>query len=126
MRTDPVPADSQADRIILLGTGETAVATLWRLAAAGAHVRWYVDHADLGAEIVLANALGRGRLELCFGDARAAPLDGAAAIVAAGEDGLDPRIAARARAEKVPVHIVGRRELPAFTPADLSTAARPQ
>jgi hypothetical protein len=94
MRTAPPLAAPLTDRIVVLGTGDKAVDALWRLAAAGAHVCWQVDHADLGAEIVLANALGRGRLELRFGDAHAAPRDGAAAV--APEHGLDPRIAKRA------------------------------
>ncbi|HEY2137105.1 MAG TPA: hypothetical protein VGH49_14535 [Xanthobacteraceae bacterium] len=74
---------------------------LWRLAAADAHVRWTVDHADLGAEVVLASALGHGRLELCFGDARATPATGAAEAAAIREDDV----------AMAPVH-VGRPEIP--------------
>jgi hypothetical protein len=116
MRTAPPPADPLTDRIVVLGTGKTAVDALWRLAAASAHVCWHVDHADLGAEIVLANALGRGRLELSFGDAHAAPRDGAATIVAAAdhgpERGVQPngRVAPRMRDRLAVLFGSGRRQ----------------
>jgi siroheme synthase (precorrin-2 oxidase/ferrochelatase) len=113
-------SDIAADHVVLVGTGMAAVMALWDLAAAGAHVRWYVDRADVGAETVLASGLasklGRGRIELTFDDPRDAPLDGTTAVVAAHGDDLGLRVAERARASRVPVQVIGR--------PDLSTVAR--
>jgi siroheme synthase (precorrin-2 oxidase/ferrochelatase) len=117
MRT--TPTNPAADRVVLIGTGPTAVAALWRLCAAGARIRWYADHADVGEEAVLAHALGGGRVELCFGDPRAAPLAEAAAVVAARGDDRDLQIAERARASAVPVHVAGQPDVSSFMLADL-------
>jgi uroporphyrin-III C-methyltransferase/precorrin-2 dehydrogenase/sirohydrochlorin ferrochelatase len=103
------------DRVVLVGTGAPATTALWALAAAGAHVRWHVDRTDVGAETILASGLasraGRGRVELSFDDARVAPLDGARAVVTARGDAVDQEIAARARASRVPVQVIGRPDL---------------
>jgi hypothetical protein len=103
--------NSSADHIVLVGTGEAAMAALWRLRAAGAPVRWFADRADVGEETVLAHALGGGRIELTFEDPLSASLDGATAIVIA--DGRDPhaRLAERARAGGVAIRFVGEPEL---------------
>jgi hypothetical protein len=103
--------NSSADHIVLVGTGEAAMAALWRLRAASAHVRWFADRADVGEETVLAHALGGGRIELTFEDPLSASLDGATAIVIA--DGRDPhaRLAERARAGGVAIRFVGEPEL---------------
>jgi siroheme synthase (precorrin-2 oxidase/ferrochelatase) len=103
--------NSSANHIVLVGTGEAAMAALWRLRAAGAHVRWFADRADVGEETVLAHALGGGRIELTFEDPLSASLDGATAIVIA--DGRDPhaRLAERARAGGVAIRFVGEPEL---------------
>jgi siroheme synthase (precorrin-2 oxidase/ferrochelatase) len=122
MRT--TPTNPLADHVVLIGTGETAVAALWRLCAAGARIRWYADHADVGEEAVLAHALGGGRIELCFDDPRTAPLGGAAAVVTARGDGRDLQIAERARADAVPVHVAGRPDLSSVMLTDLECAAR--
>jgi siroheme synthase (precorrin-2 oxidase/ferrochelatase) len=119
------PTNSLTDRVVVIGTGKTAVEALWRLCAAGARIRWYADHADVGEEAVLAHALGRGRIELSFDDPRAARLDGTAAVVAARGDGRDLQIAERARASAVPVHVAGRPDLSSITLADLDRAAHP-
>jgi hypothetical protein len=97
-----------ADHIVLVGTGEAAMAALWRLRAAGAHVRWFADRADVGEETVLAHALGRGRIELTFDDPLSASLDGATAIVIAS-DRRAP-LAERARAGGVAIHFAGEPE----------------
>ena len=126
-RSGPSP-DLSADHVMLLGTGAAALAALWNLAAAGAHVRWYVDRADVGAETLLASGLShrlaggltRGGLQLSFDDPRNAPLGGA--VVAARGDDLDCEIAERARASAVPVHVVGRPDLSSVAFADVGTA----
>ena len=112
-----------ASRITLLGTGSAAVTALWNLAAAGAHVRWYVDRADVGTEAILARGLASragGGLELTFDDPRCAPLGGA--VVTARGDDLDRDIADRARASHVPVHVVDRPELSTVTLAEIGAA----
>lgn len=130
MRTQPHETHHSAlpaDRIVLVGTGTAAVTALWELAAAGAHVRWYVDRADVGAETILASGLasklGRGRIELTFDDPRAAPLDGTTAVVAAHGDDLDLRVAERARASHVPVQVIGRPDLSTVALAAIEGAA---
>jgi siroheme synthase (precorrin-2 oxidase/ferrochelatase) len=115
--------NSPADHIVLVGTGEAALAALWRLCAAGARIRWFADRADVGEETVLAHALGGGQIELRFDDPLAASLDGTAALVIPRDGSCDPRLAERARASGVPVHFVGRPDLAGVTLADLDRAA---
>jgi siroheme synthase (precorrin-2 oxidase/ferrochelatase) len=112
-----------SDCIILIGTGERATAALWNLCATGARIRWYADRFDVGEEAVLAHALGGGRIELTFDDPLAAPLDGAAAVVIAGDGSHDHRLAERARACGVPVHFVAQPERSNEDPAGLVRAA---
>jgi siroheme synthase (precorrin-2 oxidase/ferrochelatase) len=115
----PAPTD---DHVVLVGTSTAAVTALWELAAAGAHVRWYVDRTDVGAETILASGLasklGRGRIELSFNDPRVAPLDGTTAVVAAHGDELDLRVAERARASPVPVQVISRPDMSAVARAE--------
>ena len=114
---------SSPDHVVLIGTGEAAMAALWRLCAAGAHVRWYADRSDVGEETVLAHALGGSHLELSFDDPLAASLDGATAIVIAGAH-RDTRLAERARASGVPIHSLGEAKLPGGDLVGLDRAAR--
>jgi siroheme synthase (precorrin-2 oxidase/ferrochelatase) len=115
---------SPADHIVLVGTGAAAMAALWRLCAAGAHVRWFADRADVGEETVLAHALGRGRIELTFDDPLSASLEGAAAVVIADQRDRHARLAERARASGVAVHSVGAAEQSAMAPDDPVHVAR--
>jgi len=105
---------SSSEHIVLVGTGEAAMSALWRLRAAGAHVRWYADRADVGEETVLAHALGGSGLELSFDDPAAASLDGATAIVIAGSGNRYARLTERARASGIAVGFIGEadRDLP--------------
>lgn len=103
--------NSPADHIVLVGTGEAAMAALWRLCAAGARIRWYADSADIGEEAVLAHALGGGRVELSFGDPLTASLDGATAVVIANENSRHAPLTERARAIGVAVHHLDRPDL---------------
>ncbi len=99
--------NSPADRIVLVATGAAAMAALWRLCAAGAHVRWFADRADVGEETALAHALGGGHVELTFDDPLGASLDGATAIVIASDRGGHSPLAERARAGGVAVLFAG-------------------
>jgi hypothetical protein len=105
MRTEP--AIPSTDHIILVGTGAAAMAALWRLCAAGAHIRWYADSADIGEEAILAHALGGGRVELSFDDPLTASLAGASGIVIPGGERRQAALTQRARANGVAVHFVG-------------------
>jgi hypothetical protein len=111
---------SASDYIVLVGTGEAAMAALWRLCAAGAHIRWYVDSADIGEEAILAHALGHGRVELSFDDPFTASLEGTTAIVLANGESGQARLAERARASGVAVQFVGATGLSDSGPAGLA------
>jgi siroheme synthase (precorrin-2 oxidase/ferrochelatase) len=111
MRTKLI--NSSSDRIVLVGTGEAAMAALWRLCAAGAHIRWYADSADIGEEAVLAHALGGGRIELSFDDPLSASLDGTTAIVIASGESRHAGLSERARANGVAVQFAGETEFSA-------------
>jgi siroheme synthase (precorrin-2 oxidase/ferrochelatase) len=115
---------SPTDHVVLVGTGATAMAALWRLCAAGAHVRWYADSADVGEEAILAHALGGGRIELSFDDPLTAPLEGATAIVIADGESRHVRLAERARASGLAVHFGGEIALSGATPARLMSMPR--
>jgi len=112
---------SPQPHIVLVGTGETAIAALWRLCAAGARIRWYADRSDVGEETVLAHALGGSGLELSFDDPLAASLDGATAIVIAGDNSRHARLSERARAGGVAV--LGEAEFSEVAVADLIEVA---
>ena len=111
---------SSSDHIVLVGTGDAAMAALWRLCASGAHVRWYADRSDVGEETVLAHALGGSHLELSFDDPLTASLDGATAIVIAGDNSRYDRLTERARASGIAVQFAGGREFSGIGVADLS------
>jgi hypothetical protein len=102
---------SPADHIMLVGTGDAAMAALWRLCAAGAHIRWYADSADVGGEAILAHALGGGRVKLSFDDPLTASLDGTTAIVIANAERHQARLSERARASGVAIRFVGAAKL---------------
>jgi uroporphyrin-III C-methyltransferase / precorrin-2 dehydrogenase / sirohydrochlorin ferrochelatase len=92
MRFLPVFLDLAAGPVVLIGAGEAAVAKLRLLRAAGADVRRYSDVPP--EEVDLSQAI---------------------AVIAAAGDPEDSAIAARARAERIPVNVVDRPELSTFT-----------
>ena len=100
-------SNQSTDHIVLVGAGAVAMAALWRLCAAGAHIRWYADSADVGEEAVLAHALGGGRVEVSFDDPSTASLDGATGVVIAGGESRQAQLAERARASGVTVQFAG-------------------
>ena len=108
-----------ADHIVLVGTGEAAMAALWRLSAGGARIHWYADCADVAEEAMLAHALGRGGVALSLQDPRSACLDGASALVIAGDISRHAGLAERARASGVAIHHVDRAHLPVDIHADI-------
>src|SRR5438105_14870520 len=94
MRFLPLFFDTAAGVVMLVGSGEAALAKLRLLRAAGAHVRWFARETDIAEDIVTLAA--PGRLEISVGDPLAADLSDVAAIVLAA-DTLDAQISARAR-----------------------------
>src|SRR5262245_50653597 len=112
MRFLPVFFDTSAGVFILVGAGEAALAKLRLLRAAGAHIRWFSRDADVAEEVLTVS--GEGRLEISLGDPLAADLSDVVAIVSAAGSELDTEVAARARAQRIPVNVVDRPELSTF------------
>jgi uroporphyrin-III C-methyltransferase / precorrin-2 dehydrogenase / sirohydrochlorin ferrochelatase len=112
MRFLPLFFDTAAGVVLLVGSGEAALGKLRLLRAAGAHVRWFSSNADVAEE--LATLPGRGLIEVSVGDPLSAALHDVIAVVSAAGDPIDPQIAARARAQRIPVNVVDRPELSTF------------
>jgi uroporphyrin-III C-methyltransferase/precorrin-2 dehydrogenase/sirohydrochlorin ferrochelatase len=108
MRFLPVFLDLAAGPVVLAGSGEGAAAKLRLLRAAGARVRWHVDHA------ASAGAAADTAVEIVAGPPQDLDLSGAIAVVAAAGDPHDSIIAARARALRIPVNVVDRPDLSTF------------
>jgi uroporphyrin-III C-methyltransferase / precorrin-2 dehydrogenase / sirohydrochlorin ferrochelatase len=109
MRFLPVFLDLAAGPVVLVGSGEGAAAKLRLLRAAGARVRWHVDHA------ASAGAAADAAVEIVAGSRpEDIDLSGAIAVVAAAGDPHDSIIAARARALRIPVNVVDRPDLSTF------------
>jgi uroporphyrin-III C-methyltransferase/precorrin-2 dehydrogenase/sirohydrochlorin ferrochelatase len=113
MRFFPVFLDLTRGRVALIGSGEPAMNKLRLLRAAQASVRWFPLCAD-AAEEVLQAAAGPGRLEVSLDDPLAADFSDVVAVVSAAGTLLDDRIAASARALRLPVNVVDRPELSTF------------
>jgi uroporphyrin-III C-methyltransferase / precorrin-2 dehydrogenase / sirohydrochlorin ferrochelatase len=112
MRFLPVFLDPSAGVIILVGSGDSALAKLRLLRAAGVHVRWFPLDADVAEEML--TLAGAGLVEVGLGDPLAADLSDVVAIVSAAGKALDGEIAQRARAQRIPVNVVDRPELSTF------------
>src|SRR2546429_3625008 len=108
MRFLPVFLDTAAGVVVVVGSGEPARGKLRLLRAAGAHVRWFSRDADVAEEMLPLS--GQGRLEISFGDPLKADLSDAVAVVSAAGEALDAQIAARARRQRIPVHVRDRPE----------------
>src|SRR6266511_3810622 len=108
----PVFLDLNRGGVVLAGSGEPALNKLRLLGAAGARVRWYVGVADVAQ--ARAFAADHGRIDIETADPRSADLSDVVAIVSAAGRPLDDAIAARARAQRIPVNVVDRPELSTF------------
>src|SRR5262245_56398159 len=113
MRFLPVFLDLEAGTVMLVGSGEAARTKLRLLRAAGAHVRWFSCEVDVAEEILAAMG-PQGGLEVSFADPLTADLSGVVAVVSAAGPALDPKIAALARAQSIPVNVVDRPDLSTF------------
>src|SRR5216683_7833509 len=112
MRFLPVFLDAAAGVVVLVGSGQPALSKLRLLRAAGAHVRWFSCDADVAEEVLTLP--GEGRLEISVGDPLRADFADVVAIVSAAGEPRDAHIAARARAQRIPVNVVDRPELSTF------------
>ena len=102
MRFLPVFLDLKAGPLVLVGSGELALAKLRLLSAAGARVRWYVVGGD-GAE---AKQFSAEQVEIASDDPLTANLDGVIAVLCAGAGDVGVAVAARARSLGVPVNVM--------------------
>jgi len=112
MRFLPVFLDAAAGVVVLVGSGQPALSKLRLLRAAGAHVRWFSCNADVAEEVLTLP--GEGRLEISVGDPLRADFADVVAIVSAAGEPRDAHVAARARAQRIPVNVVDRPELSTF------------
>jgi len=113
MRFLPVFLDLTCDRVVLIGSNEAAMNKLRLLGAAQARVRWYPLRTDI-AEEVLQAAAGQSRLEVSLDDPLAADFSNVVAVVSAAGASFDDKIAAHARALRLPINVVDRPELSTF------------
>ena len=111
MKSLPLVYAVAGRKIVLAGGGAAASAKARLAAAAGAEVLFVAPDFD-GALV----AEWRGRAAFFVGEPTAGSFDSAAlAFVAVDDDGEAARIAALARATRVPVNVVDRPELSDFT-----------
>lgn len=104
MRFLPVFLDLQSGPVLLVGSGELALAKLRLLAAAGAQVRWY---AALGQHDVSGlDPAQAARVERATGDPLAADLAGVVAVFCAGAGDVGLAMSARARSLGLPVTVM--------------------
>src|SRR5919197_1264279 len=97
MRFLPIFIDLTSGVVALIGAGGAASNKLQLLRAAHANVRWFPGSVDV-AEEVTQFAAGAGRLEIAVDDPLTADWSDVIAVVCAAGNGLDEKIAARARA----------------------------
>lgn len=103
MRYLPVFLDLQAGPVLLIGTGELAVAKLRMLVSAGARVRWYARSAD--DDVSGLEGAQAAQVELVKGDPLAADLTGVVAVFCAGAGDVGVAMAARAKSAGLPVNV---------------------
>lgn len=109
--------------VAVVGNGPDAMQAVRLLRAAGANVRWYSSDVDVAEEALLV-APPPGFLELSFADPLSGSFGEVVAIVSADDGPLDDAVAARARARKIPVHVIDRPDISTvqlFTPAKRRT-----
>ena len=99
--------------VLLVGSGPQALAKLQLLRATGAHVRWFSPDASAEEQALLA-AHYAGHIGVTIGEPEDSDISGALALVSAAGDEIDARLAARARALRVPVNVVDRLDLSTF------------
>jgi siroheme synthase (precorrin-2 oxidase/ferrochelatase) len=109
----PADLDLSAGLVAVIGSSAAAMASLQTLRSTGVNVRWYCRDLDVAATVLLASG-PPGRLELSFADPLQADYRDFIAVVAGDGSALDRAVAARARAQDVPINIAGQPMLSSF------------
>ncbi len=113
MKFLPAFHDLGSGHVLLVGSGEPAVAKLRLLRSAGASIRWFTKNVDVAEEVAFA-AGSAGRIELIIEDPAPGDFDGAIMAVSAVGSPIDEKIAFLSRAKNVPVNVVDRPDLSTF------------
>src|SRR5215813_8846338 len=100
MRYLPVFLDLQTGPVVLVGSGELALAKLRALAAAGARIRWYAASGAHDARGLEPAQLSR--IDFAKGDPLNANLTGVVAVFCAGADDVGVAMALRAKSLGLP------------------------
>jgi uroporphyrin-III C-methyltransferase/precorrin-2 dehydrogenase/sirohydrochlorin ferrochelatase len=103
MRYLPVFLDLQTGPVVLVGSGELALAKLRVLTAAGARIRWYATAAYDARGLEPAQL---ARIDFAKGDPLVADLAGVVAIFCAGAGDVGVAMALRAKALGLPVNVM--------------------
>src|ERR1700761_8108844 len=104
MRYLPVFLDLQTGPVVLIGSGELALAKLRVLTAAGARIRWY---ATAGAhEVHGLEPSQLARIDFAKGDSLTADLAGVVAVFCAGAGDIGIAMALRAKSLGLPVNVM--------------------
>jgi uroporphyrin-III C-methyltransferase/precorrin-2 dehydrogenase/sirohydrochlorin ferrochelatase len=104
MRYLPIFLDLKRGAVLLVGSGDLALAKLRLLASAGARVRWYATDGD--HDLLGLAADEAARIELAIGDPLAAGLNDVIAVLCAGAGEIGPAMSARARSVGLPVNVM--------------------
>lgn len=119
----PTSFDLRSSTVTVVGGGGDAAQAVRLLRSAGANVRWYSSDIDVAEEALFASP-PPGWLELSFADPLRGQFADVAAVVCADDGPLDDAVAARARAARIPVHVIDRPEISTvelFTPTGRTT-----
>jgi uroporphyrin-III C-methyltransferase / precorrin-2 dehydrogenase / sirohydrochlorin ferrochelatase len=103
MRYLPVFLDLQTGPVVLVGSGELALAKLRVLTAAGARIRWYATSAHDAHGLEPAQL---ARIDFAKGDPLTADLSGVVAIFCAGAGDVGVAMALRAKSLGLPVNVM--------------------
>jgi uroporphyrin-III C-methyltransferase/precorrin-2 dehydrogenase/sirohydrochlorin ferrochelatase len=103
MRYLPVFLDLQTGPVVLVGSGELALAKLRVLTAAGARIRWYATSAHDARGLEPAQL---ARIDFAKGDPLTADLSGVVAIFCAGAGDVGVAMALRAKSFGLPVNVM--------------------
>ena len=109
MRSLQIFVDLTAGRVALVGSGNAALNMPWLLRADGARVRRYP--ADAGVADAARCEPGSNDTEFTAADPLTARLDGLTATVSTAGEPMDGLVAARTRAERIPINAVDRAAL---------------
>jgi siroheme synthase (precorrin-2 oxidase/ferrochelatase) len=123
MSSLPASFDLGSGMLALIGSRAGAADMLWRLRAAGANVRWFPEDVDVAEEVLLASA-PPGRLELAFDHPLHADFGAFIAAVSAAGSPLDEQVAHRARAARIPIHVLNCPNLSTFDAAAVGPSTR--